>query len=328
MSDKTEHTFGTPILFVVFNRPEQTREVFEAIRSQRPEKLYIAADGPRNHVEGDAERCRVVREIVSNIDWCCRLKTRFQEENLGCRRAVSEAIDWFFEDEEEGVVLEDDCLPSSYFFEFVAMGLERYRENEQIMHIGGINYKTLDKNIQTSYYFSNIPHIWGWATWRRAWKRYDRGLAGLSSFVESGKWRELDKDIDTCYFWIRCFYGAWSGKVDTWDYQWWFSVHANNGLSIAPTINLVKNIGFSHDSTHTKTGFTLGLPTQKEIDMQKSLPSPIHTAVDSIQDDFLFRKIWNVKEQNVFFLWRLKKLLRRRHKVKKMIKEIVDDTSV
>ncbi|MFL2832356.1 MAG: hypothetical protein ACJ0BK_01935 [Coraliomargaritaceae bacterium] len=320
--------FSTPILFVVFNRPDQTKAVFEVIRRQQPSRLYLAADGARANVKADKEKCLLVRKIISQIDWDCHVETRFQSKNLGCRQAVSEAIDWFFNHEEEGIILEDDCLPSDYFFEYATIALERYRDNPKVMHIGGINFQARDESAEKAYYFSKIPHIWGWATWRRAWRYYDRELTGLPDFITSGRWRQLDKDIDTCYYWIRCFYGVWSGKINTWDYQWIFSVLANNGLSVSPAVNLVENIGFSDDATHTKTGFTLGLPTEKDIVDMKSLPGPAFELVDRVQDDFVFKEIWHTKEGNVCFLWRLKKLIRRRYKVKKMIKEIIQSRSI
>ena len=139
MNNNSVTAFATPILFIVFNRPSQTKHVFEAIRSRKPTKLYIAADGPRPKISEDKEKCSMVRDILSQVDWACQVETRFQDENLGCKEAVSGAIDWFFEHEEEGIILEDDCLPSSYFFVYAASMLERYRENDKMMHIGGIN---------------------------------------------------------------------------------------------------------------------------------------------------------------------------------------------
>lgn len=324
----SDEILKTPILFLVFNRPICTEKVFKAIAAARPSKLYVAADGARTDRIGETDLCAQVRSIATKVDWECQVETRFQNENLGCREAVSGAIDWFFEHEEEGIILEDDCLPSSYFFEYAAAALARYRNNYKVMHIGGTSYQPMDGPLKTKYYFSNIPHIWGWATWRRAWKCYDRKLSGLREFVVSGKWRELDEDIDICYFWIRCFYSAWSGKVNTWDYQWWFSVLMNNGLSILPAINLIENIGFSDDATHTKTGNSMALPTAKEICILKSLHSPLDEVVDTASDNIIFKDIWDVKEQGVFFLWRPKCLLRRRYKVKKMIKEITDDVCI
>ena len=299
MSNANE-TLKTPVLFLVFNRPSCTEKVFKAIAGARPTKLYVAADGARLGRPGEADLCAQVRAIATRVDWDCELKVLFREENLGCRLAVSSAIDWFFEHEEEGIILEDDCLPSSYFFVYAASMLERYRENDKMMHIGGINYQPMDESVNTSYYFSNIPQIWGWATWRRAWKCYDRQLSGLQKFVASGKWRDLDEDIDICYYWIHCFYSVWCGKLDTWDYQWWFSVRVNNGLSILPSINLIENIGFTEDATHTQKGYTLGLPSEKMINVLRSLPAPKYEVINPIHDHVMFKDIWHVNKQNVF----------------------------
>ena len=159
----------SPVLFLVFNRPETTRRVFEAIRTAKPSRLYIAADGPRLEREGERANCEEVRKIALEVDWECDVKTLFRDENLGCKRAVSEGISWFFEHEDEGIILEDDCLPDRSFFSFCKDLLERYRHDTRIMVISGVNFQQGRKRTEYSYYFSIYPHCWGWATWRSAW---------------------------------------------------------------------------------------------------------------------------------------------------------------
>jgi len=321
MSNANE-TLKTPVLFLVFNRPSCTEKVFKAIAGARPTKLYVAADGARLGRPGEADLCAQVRAIATRVDWDCELKVLFREENLGCRLAVSSAIDWFFEHEEEGIILEDDCLPSSYFFEYAASMLVSYRHSEKVMHIGGINYQPMDESLNTSYYFSNIPHIWGWATWRRAWNYYDSELTGLREFVASGSWRELDEDIDICYFWISCFYSAWSRILNTWDYQWCFSILSRHGLSISPGRNLVENVGFGGDATHTKNG--ISPPLSKSLGSEFwQLPEPSKIEVNSMRDSYTYRHVYNVKADSVFFLFRWKKRLRRRRKTQRMLEEII-----
>jgi hypothetical protein len=165
--------FKTPILFLVFNRPETTKFVFESIRSVKPAKLYICADGPRPNVENDKIHCSAVRKIVSNIDWECEVKTLFRIENKGCGKGVSEAITWFFSNEEEGIILEDDCLPNDSFFYYCSDLLDKYRFDTRIMHIGANNFLDDTISVENDIYFSSISHIWGWATWKRAWDSYD-----------------------------------------------------------------------------------------------------------------------------------------------------------
>ena len=168
----------TAVLLVIFNRPETTQVVFEAIRKAKPPRLYVAADGPRTEVPSDAKKCKEAREIINQVDWDCEVKTLFREKGLGCGLGPSSAFTWFFEHEEDGIILEDDCLPSQSFFWFCEELLERYRHDNRVMHIGGNNFLNgWQKDRDYSYYFSNSGHIWGWATWRRAWKLFDFNIS-------------------------------------------------------------------------------------------------------------------------------------------------------
>ena len=165
-----------PVLFLIFNRPETTIQVFSAIKKAQPNRLYIAADGPRPEYPDEVNHCKIARTIATNVDWDCEVKTLFRDQNLGCRLAVSQAIDWFFEQEPEGIILEDDCLPNQSFFWFCKELLEKYRNETRIMHIGGTNFQFGKNRTNYSYYFSRYAHIWGWASWRREWKYYDEKL--------------------------------------------------------------------------------------------------------------------------------------------------------
>jgi hypothetical protein len=161
------HSLNTAVLFLVFNRLDTTKQVFEAIRQAEPPRLYVAADGARANKEGEADKAQAVRDyIMQNIDWEYEVKTLFQEENLGCKYAVSGAIDWFFENEEMGIILEDDCLPSQSFFWYCEELLKKYKDNTRVWHIGGTNTEIISKDILSSFYFSQLNNIWGWATWK------------------------------------------------------------------------------------------------------------------------------------------------------------------
>src|SRR5262249_47548369 len=175
-----------PVLFLVFNRPETTARVMEAIRAAGPERLYVAADGPRDSKTGEAEHCAEVRQLAMNVDWPCDVRTLFRDRNLGCRRAVSSAITWFFEQEPEGIILEDDCLPSFDFFPYCAELLERYRDDERVMAICGSAYADVSSDYPHSYYFSYYADMWGWATWRRAWLHYDNRMDRWPVFKARG----------------------------------------------------------------------------------------------------------------------------------------------
>ena len=252
---------ATPVLLLVFNRPDTTAAVFEAIRAARPSTLYVAADGPREDRVGEAERCIAVRRIATSVDWPCDVRTLFRPQNLGCRGAVSSAIAWFFEHEPAGIILEDDCLPSRDFFRFCAELLHRFRDDPRIMSICGSCYANPGATYPASYYFSYYADVWGWATWRRAWKHYDRDLStwpgfkcrgGLETISRGRKWHAS--------YWTEIFDATHEGRIDTWDYQWIYSVIEQNGLACYPIRNLVSNLGYGPDAAHTVVADGQGRP--------------------------------------------------------------------
>ena len=245
--------FNTPILFLIFNRADLTEQVFHAIKLLQPRYLYVAADGPRNNVFGEYEKCNATRQnVLHNIDWECEVKTLLREENLGCGEAVLEAITWFFEHVEEGIILEDDCLPHKSFFHFCDEMLNRYRDNNKVMHIGGTNFQNKNRAGQYSYYYSHYIHIWGWATWKRAWQLYsfdipasDNGYKQILKKIFNSR---LEREV-----WKISFEGMAKHSIDTWDIQWVYTIYKNRGIGITPVLNLVSNIGFRPDATHTQS---------------------------------------------------------------------------
>jgi hypothetical protein len=240
----------TPVLFLIFNRPEETRRVFEEIRKVRPRYLYIAADGPRQGHAEDEKNCLECRTLVlENADWDCQLYTCFRDHNLGCGQAVSSAINWFFSRVEEGIILEDDCLPDSSFFYFCATLLNRYRENTAVMHITGTNLDDRVKFGDGSYYYSNYLNIWGWATWRRAWEHYDFEMNDNRAYEQIIEARFHTRSERR--FWNSRLKLITGKAIDTWDYQWMFSIWRAGGVSLNTNSNLVTNIGFNATSTHT-----------------------------------------------------------------------------
>ena len=243
--------FDTPILYLIFNRPNLTKITFQSIRSIKPKKLFIAADGPRKGIFEDKEKCQEVREIVSKIDWFCDVKFLFRDENLGCGKAVSEAITWFFSNVDEGIILEDDCFPDESFFYFCSVLLNKYRDNEKIMHIGSNNFQNGIKRGNSDYYFSTIPHIWGWATWKRALDKYNFDLNLFSSNYFFDILKTVYKNKYLINYWIDKFISMSMHEIDTWDYQWHFAILKYQGIAISPNKNLVSNKGFGLDSTHT-----------------------------------------------------------------------------
>jgi len=242
----------SPVLLIAFNRPQTTAQVFEAIRNARPTRLYVAVDGPRPGRPQEAEICKQVQQITSQVDWPCTLTTLFRTANLGCRLGVSSAIDWFFEHEPEGIILEDDCLPHPDFFRYCDDLLERYRDDPRIMTIGGSNFLPESCALTGSYYFTPYFHVWGWASWRRAWSLYD---VTMQRYKTSDKNQLLKKifgnNINVRTYWRRTFDKVAAGKVDTWDYQWSLDCLTNDGLTCLPGENLISNIGFGELATHT-----------------------------------------------------------------------------
>lgn len=239
-----------PILFLVFNRPDTTARVMEAIRTARPQRLYVAADGPRDGKADEAKRCAEVRRLATRVVWPCKVRTLFRERNLGCRHAVSSAITWFFEQEPEGIILEDDCLPSQSFFPYCAELLRRYRDDERIMCITGCNFQQDMKRYPYSYYFSKYNHVWGWATWRRSWRYYDDTMKSYPEYVDYNCFKSLSCSRGFSNYWRGEFDTVYHRTLDTWDYVWTFSCWANSGLTCTPRVNLVSNIGFGPDATH------------------------------------------------------------------------------
>lgn len=276
----------TAVLLLIFNRPETTERVFAAIRSARPERLYVAADGPREGREGEFERAEHARRIATNVDWPCKVETLFRDGNLGCRKAVSSAIDWFFEKEPEGIILEDDCVPLSSFFPYAEALLCRYRSEPRVMMISGLNTIADQYAPASSYFFTAYPEIWGWATWRRAWVHYDvemRDWPVLRSAGFPGRLPIVHRRFFTRQ-WIRSFDATHAGRIDTWDYQWAYSIIKNGGLSIAPRMNLVTNIGFGGDATHTTEQAPNHLSRTITRDLTFPLSHPAGPARDTVAD--------------------------------------------
>ena len=241
---------STPILFCIFNRPALTARVFEVIRARKPRTLFIAGDGPRNLNLDDDGKVEAAREIVSKVDWDCDVRTRFQSKNLGCKNGMASAISWAFEYTEELIILEDDCLPDPSFFGYCESLLERYRENEDVMMISGNNFQPKRRS-DASYYFSRWTHIWGWATWKRAWQNFDVHVSTWPQLKRSKQLKSVFTDPIEYAHWSRTLDSQYAGNIDTWDFPWAYAVWSNNGVSILPEQNLVKNIGFGGDATHT-----------------------------------------------------------------------------
>ena len=274
------YALDTPILFLVFNRPDTASQVFEKIRQVRPSRLYVAGDGPREGYN-EEEKVAKVREIATRVDWPCEVKTLFRDKNIGCALGCSNAISWFFEYEEKGIILEDDCLPHVDFFSFCENLLDRYAEDEKVSVISGNNFQKGKWRGDASYYFSKVPHAWGWATWRRAWKYYQGDISFWPEWKKSDAWLNLMRDKVERRYWEKIFEQVRDKKIDSWDFSWTASVWYKDGLTATPNVNLVSNIGFGEDATHTKTF------NKQESSIIPSLPleKVIHPKIIQINND-------------------------------------------
>jgi len=286
--------FKTPILFLIFNRPEVTSSVFEEIKKQRPKYLYVAADGPRSNFEEDIEKCKKCRDLVLKvIDWDCEVKTLFRDENLGCGRGVSEAISWFFENVEQGIILEDDCLPHPEFFRYCETLLNKYKYDENVYAISGDNFQNGIQRGDASYFFSNYVFVWGWASWRRAWKNYDFNLTNLYEFKKKDLISIIDDRKGFKDYWHAIFDKVERKQIDTWDYQWVFAIWNNGGIATVPNMNLISNIGFGNDATHTTGSSPLSNIPTKDIGIIKH---PKKMGVDEIADRYTSKFIYGIPE--------------------------------
>ena len=263
-------TLNTPILLLIFKRFDTTMRVIDQIGKVKPQKLYIAADGPRDEVAGEAEACQQLREaVLKKIDWECEVKTLFREKNLTTKIAVSEAIHWFFEQEGEGIILEDDCLPHETFFTFCAELLDKYRYDTRVMHISGSNLLRGHTFGDGSYFFSQHVNIWGWATWRRAWQHYDLKMSTYPKFEAQNQMYNIMRVMHQRY--AKRFKRVYEHSNNSeWDYPWAYATFSQGGLSIIPNKNLISNIGFGDEAgtTFDAKNPVANLPTYAIDDIQ------------------------------------------------------------
>lgn len=259
----------SPILLIIFDKPEKTYRVFQQIKKVRPEKLYISCDGPRNNVIGEVLRVRDARKVIEHIDWECDICTKFSLNNSGSAKSgVVSGINWFFENEEKGIILESECLPNISFFYFCDALLNYYRFDSRIMHISGNNYQKSRIDLNGSYYFSKIPFIWGWATWKRAWNHYDIKMKPYPVILKNKRLYDIFDNSAMKKYWSKRFHKVFENKIDTWDYQWLYSIIIQNGLCVTPNNNLVMNIGFDNDAIHTKID-SHGFNKYRAVDMEE-----------------------------------------------------------
>lgn len=286
----TDFQLTTPVAFLIFNRPDTTARVFEAIRQAKPPKLLVVADGPRPDRPDDVEKCNAARAIIDGVDWDCEVLTNYSDVNLGCGKRVSTGITWVFKQFEEAIILEDDCLPHPDFFRFCEELLEKYRDDKRIMAIGGTNVIGEWKSSVQSYHFSYHGSIWGWASWRRAWCYFDLDMRLWANQEIRNRVRDVIADNRQYQKRAIVFESVYRKEIDTWDYQWIFARLVQSGLTVIPCVNLVSNLGFAReDATHTKSRNEF-LSNLERIDMIFPIKTNEFIAIDRDYDKQVFLK--------------------------------------
>lgn len=268
------------VAFIIFNRPDTTERVFAEIAKVKPPKLFVVGDGARANREGEAAKVAATRAIIDRVDWPCEVLTNFSEINLGCKRRVSSGLDWVFEQVEEAIILEDDCLPHPTFFRFCQELLEKYRDDQRVSMVSGDNFQFGYHLNDDSYYFSNITHIWGWASWRNRWQHdYDVDLKHWPKILDEGRvadWVSTKAEHDSL---IDTFEKVHQGKIDTWDYQLNFGSRLNGRIAIIPNVNLISNIGFGVGATHTTGGSELADMIVEEMQFPLKHPEAVFASM-------------------------------------------------
>jgi hypothetical protein len=258
-------SFNIPILIIAWRRQESLLKVLQSLRMVSPRYVFIACDGARPDRPEEANIVSKVRETLQEeINWSCQVKKKFADKNQGCQRAVSSAVTWFFENVNEGIILEDDCVPHNDFFAFCSSLLEKYRYEEKVGCITGDNFQDGIRRGKASYYFSKYPHCWGWATWRRAWKKYSYNIEFWPKWKTSKSWLNFFENFNERCFWESLFDKQYNGLIDSWAYPWTASLWHSGCLTATPQENLVQNVGFANGATHTReTEIRLSVPTKR-----------------------------------------------------------------
>ena len=275
-------TLKTPVLLLTWKRLEATKKLISILRNVQPQSLFIASDGARaDRPQELIDVCKTRELLESSIDWPCVIKKRLSLVNQGCKAGVSNAISWFFEHVEEGIILEDDVLPDRSFFRYCDEMLQKYRDDPRIGSIAACNFQPENLSKTESYYFSRYIHVWGWATWKRAWIHYDGTMEQWPELRNSGWLKQLNSSRRFTKFWSRKFNSVHSGQKDTWDYAWVYSCWKQGFLSCTPKSILVSNIGFGNDATHTVNESS---PLGKIESITFPLAHPLSVEIDSIAD--------------------------------------------
>ena len=280
-----------PVLLIIWRRPDILRQVIDAIRPVAPIRLFVACDGPRPDCPDEARKVAATRQVIEqDINWPCQIERLYSDENQGCSAGPIRAITWFFDQVEEGIILEDDCVPHPDFFPYCATLLERYRHDSRVWCISGNNFQNGHWRGEASYFFSHIPLIWGWATWRSCWSQYNKSLLSWPAFRESSLLESILHDECMRYYWSNKWDQTYmNNRVTWWDYQWVYTCISNGGLAAHPNLNLIHNIGTGPDATHTIGGI---IEHQLSDRSMQPIRHPEFIVSDCAADRFLFDNVF------------------------------------
>ncbi len=280
-----------PVLFCIFNRPELTRQVFARIRAAQPKMLLVVSDAARDDREDEDDQVAQARAVIAGVDWECEVKTNFADQNMGCKARIATGISWAFEHAEELIILEDDCLPDPTFFSYCAELLTRFRDQPEVMMISGNNFQPTSRT-EASYYFSHWTHIWGWATWKRAWQHFDADVSDWPQRKPNNFFADIFPSATDQQHWQQVMDNQHAGLIDTWDFPWTYACWKSKGLTVLPDQNLVKNIGFGIDATHTTDAESrlAGLPTYPMLE----ITHPARIKRHEVADQYTLENIMSV----------------------------------
>tara|TARA_B100000989_G_scaffold198747_1_gene150192 strand:- start:14130 stop:15095 length:966 start_codon:yes stop_codon:yes gene_type:complete len=292
----------TPVIILLFNRPLETNTLFEHLEKVKPKKIYINQDGPRDNNKEDILLCNEVEKIFSKPKWNCEIFINQNKNNKGCRESVSKGLNWFFEKEEKGIILEDDCIPAKSFFNFSEKMLEKYKNEKKIYTISGSNFQNNQIIGKADYYFSKYAHCWGWSTWRDAWKKYDTNMTFWNEWKQSSHWKNLHNNQLEQKYWQKIFDLVSKKKIDSWAYVWLASIWYKNGINIIPNKNLIVNIGFNKNATHTNINQNKHKKSTFS-EFESKITDPIEIVISKEADKFVFKN--HFKGKYNFYPWKL-----------------------
>ncbi len=299
---KKKNQFNIPILLLTWQRNKEVEALISKLRKINAVNLYINSDGYSLNKKNSKQIDKILETrstILKNIDWDCKLQIKFNNKNLGCKNSVIEAINWFFENEESGIILEEDCIPDISFFYYCAELLKKYKNHKSIGCITGVNFQNNQKVSDSSYYFSKYNHCWGWATWKDKWEIFDKDINFWPKMKSQKEW-EIDKSMkeEERNYWEKVFENSYLNLIDSWAYPWLASLWYKNKLTITPEYNLVSNVGFDGLATHTKNRFSRA-SNQKTYSLKKI----IHNSAIKINikaDRYTFKNHFlEYKSQNI-----------------------------